>query len=90
VTGRTTGNIDVGGKYETYLVVISGPDGEIIDHRSGRSISDEGVAFIRTLGKDTMFDKEGNVLGKLENKGEALKVAIPAAMELSGGSSDDD
>jgi hypothetical protein len=83
--GRTAGNIDVGGKYETYLVVISGPDGEIIDYRSGRHISDKGVAFIRTLGKDTMFDKEGNVLGKLENKGEALKVAIPAALE-----SDDD
>ena len=90
VLGRTEGNIDVGGKYETYLVVVSGPDGEIIDYRSGRHISEKGVAFIRTLGKDTMFDKDGNVLGQLENKGEALKVAIPAAMELSGGSSDDD
>jgi hypothetical protein len=83
VLGRTAGNIDVGGKYETYLVVISGPDGEIIDYRSGRHISDKGIAFIRTLGKETMFDKEGNVLGKLENKGEALKIAIPAAMQSS-------
>ena len=85
VTGRTSGNIDVGGKYETYLVVISGPDGEIIDYRSGRHIRDKGVAFIRTLGKDTLFDRDGNILGKLDNKGEALKVAIPAAMESSDG-----
>lgn len=77
---ETKGNINVGGKYETYLVVISDPDGNIIDYRSGRSLSDEGVAFIRTLGKETMFDKDGNVLGQLENKGEALKIAIPAAV----------
>ncbi len=85
VTGRTSGNIDVGGKYETYLVVISGPDGEIIDYRSGRHIKEEGVAFIRTLGKETIFDRDGNILGQLENKGEALKVAIPAAMESGSG-----
>lgn len=78
--GETGGNINVGGKYETYLVVISGPDGNVIDYRSGRSLSDEGVAFIRTLGKETMFDKDGNVLGQLENKGDALKMAIPAAV----------
>lgn len=78
--GETKGNINAGGKYETYLVVISGPDGEIIDYRSGRSLHDEEVAFIRTLGKETMFDKDGNILGQLENKGEALKIAIPAAV----------
>lgn len=84
--GRTAGNIDVGGRYETYLVVISGPDGEIIDYRSGRFIREEGVAFIRTLGKDTLFDRDGNVVGQLDDKGEALKVAIPGAMQSSGGS----
>ena len=82
--GETKGKINAGGKYETYLVVISGPDGEMIDYRSGRSLSEEEVAFIRTLGPKTMFDKDGNVLGQLENEGEALKVAIPAA--LSGDS----
>jgi hypothetical protein len=86
----TGGNIKAGGVYETYLVVISGPDGNVIAHRSGRSIRDEGVALIRTMGKETMFDRDGNILGKLENKGEALKVAIPAAMELSGGRGSDD
>ena len=88
--GTTGGNINAGGKYETYLVVISGPDGNVISHRSGRSIKDEGVALIRTMGKETMFDRDGNILGQLENKGEALKVAIPAAMELSGGRGSDD
>jgi hypothetical protein len=80
VLGQTSGNINVGGVYETYLVVVSGPDGEIIDYRSGRHLDDKQVAFIRTLGKDTMFDRDGNVLGKLENPGEDLKIAIPAAV----------
>ena len=77
--GKTDGVVNVGGEYETYLVVVSGPDGEIIDWRCGRAIREEGVAFIRELGPMTMFDRDGNVLGKLENPGEALKEAIPAA-----------
>jgi len=77
--GQTGGNINVGGKYETYLVVVSGPDGEIIDWRCGRALKDEGVAFIRELGPMTMFDKDGNVLGKLDNPGAAFKAAVPAA-----------
>jgi len=87
--GETKGKINAGGKYETYLVVISGPDGEMIDYRSGRSLSDEEVAFIRTLGPKTMFDKDGNVLGQLENPGEALKVAIPAALSSDYGGDGD-
>ena len=82
--GRTDGNINVGGKYETYLVVICGPDGEVMDYRSGRALSDEGVALIRTMGKNTMFDRDGNVLGKLENPGEAFKAAVPAAVSSGG------
>lgn len=77
---ETKGNIDVGGKYETYLVVISDPEGNMIDYRCGRAIGDEGVDFIRQLGPKTMFDKEGNVLGELENPGAAVKAAIPAAV----------
>jgi len=79
--GATGGNINVGGRYETYLVVVSGPDGEIIDWRSGRALRDEGVALIRTLGPKTMFDKDGNVLGELENPGKAFKAAVPAAVD---------
>lgn len=78
--GSTSGNINVGGKYETSLVVICGPDGEIIDWRCGRALSDEGVAFIRELGPMTLFDKNGNVLGKVENPGEAVRAAAPAAV----------
>jgi hypothetical protein len=78
--GSTDGNINVGGKYETYLVVISGPDGNIIDYRSGRSLGDEEVALIRTMTKETMFDRDGNVLGQIENPGEAFKAAVPAAV----------
>jgi hypothetical protein len=77
--GRTSGNINVGGVYETYLVVITDHTGKIVDTRSGRAIKDEGIAFIRELGPQTLFDRDGNVLGKIENPGEAFKAAIPSA-----------
>lgn len=77
--GKTSGNIQVGGQYETYLLVIVDKDGEIIDTRSGRSIRDEGIAFIRELGPMTLFDRDGNVVGKVENPGAAFKAAVPAA-----------
>ena len=83
--GKTSGNINVGGEYETYLVVVSDPGGEMIDWRSGRALRDEGVAFIRKLGPKTMFDKEGNVLGELENPGEDFKAAVPAAVDPGDG-----
>ena len=77
--GRTTGNINVGGSYETYLLVVVDKDGNIIDTRSGRVIKEKGIAFIRKLGPKTLFDRDGNVLGKLENPGAAFKAAVPAA-----------
>ena len=33
--GRTDGNINVGGTYETFLVVVADENGKILDHRSG-------------------------------------------------------
>ncbi len=77
--GRTSGNINVGGTYETYLVVVTDHEGNIVTTRSGRAIKDEGIAFIRELGPKTLFDREGNVIGKVENPGEAFKKAIPSA-----------
>jgi len=77
--GKTGGNINVGGKYETYLLVVVDKDGKIVDTRSGRSIRDEGIAFIRELGPMTLFDRDGNVIGKVENPGAAFKAAVPAA-----------
>ena len=77
--GKTSGNINVGGKYETYLLVVVDQDGKIIDTRSGRSIADKGIAFIREQGPMTLFDRDGNVIGKVENPGAAFKAAVPAA-----------
>ncbi|WP_168433356.1 hypothetical protein [Pontiella sulfatireligans] len=77
---RTSGNINVGGTYETYLVVVTDEEGNIIGTRCGRSISDKGIAFIRELGSETLFDRDGNVIGKLENPGKAFKKAVPAAV----------
>ena len=54
-------------------------DGKIVDTRSGRSIRDEGIAFIRELGPMTLFDRDGNVIGKVEEPGKAFKKAVPAA-----------
>lgn len=78
--GKTSGNINVGGKYVTYLLVLVDQDGKIIETRSGRSIGDKGIAFIRQLGPMTLFDRDGNVLGKVENPGAAFKAAVPSAV----------
>ncbi|MDF7800006.1 hypothetical protein P4C99_11070 [Pontiellaceae bacterium B1224] len=78
--GNTSGNINVGGTYETYLVVITDKDGKIVDTRSGRHIKDQGIAFIRELGPKTLFDRDGNIVGKLKNEGSAFKAAVPAAV----------
>ncbi|MCF7817665.1 MAG: hypothetical protein K9M54_07270 [Kiritimatiellales bacterium] len=77
---QTSGNINVGGTYETYLVVVVDKNGKIIDTRSGRVIKQRGIDFIRELGPMTLFDRDGNVLGKVENPGEAFKKAVPAAV----------
>jgi hypothetical protein len=79
--GRTSGNINVGGAYETYLVVVTDAEGKIVDTRSGRSISDKGIALIREMGPETLFDRDGNVIGKVENPGQAFKKAIPSATD---------
>ena len=81
--GRTSGNINVGGTYETYLVVVVDDKGEVVDTRSGRVIREQGIAFIRELGPMTLFDRDGNVIGKVENPGEAFRRAVPAATSVS-------
>ena len=83
--GATSGNIKAGAKYETFLVVVSDPAGAMIDWRSGRALREEGVALIREMGPRTLFDKDGNVLGEVENPGEAFKAAVPAAVDPGGG-----
>jgi len=82
LVGKTSGNINVGGKYETYLIVIADENGEIIDTRSGRVIREKGIDFIRELGPKTLFDRDGNVVGSIE--GSAFKKAIPAAVSVGG------
>ncbi len=77
--GRTSGNINVGGTYETYLLVVIDKSGKIIDTRSGRSIGDKGIALIREMGPRTLFDRDGNVVGKVKNPGQAFRKAVPAA-----------
>lgn len=66
--GQTGGNINMGGVYETYLVVITDAKGNIIDTRSGRIRKDTGIAFIRAQGKGTLFDKKGNVMGQVDKE----------------------
>lgn len=77
--GKTSGNINVGGKYETYLLVVVDKEGKVVETRSGRSIGEKGIALIREMGPSTLFDRDGNVIGKVENPGSAFKAAVPAA-----------
>ncbi len=80
--GKTDGNINVGGKYETYLVVIVDKDGKTIATRSGRIIRERGIAFIREQGPETLFDRDGNVIGKLKHSGQAFEKAVPIAIRV--------
>ncbi len=77
--GRTDGNINVGGVYETFLVVIVNDKGEVLETRSGRSIGERGVGLIREMGPSTLFDRDGNVVGKVDVKNSAFKKAVPVA-----------
>ncbi|MDF7824465.1 hypothetical protein P4B35_10615 [Pontiellaceae bacterium B12227] len=79
--GKTSGNINVGGTYETYLVVITDHEGKIVTTRSGRSLNDKQIEFIRTLGPLTKFDRDGNVLSVGDGQQEAFKKAIPSATD---------
>lgn len=81
--GRTTGNINVGGRYETYLLVLVDKDGKVVDTRSGRAIQEKGINLIREHGPKTLFDRDGNVVGKVEEKNKAFKKATPAAVRGS-------
>lgn len=78
--GRTDGNINVGGVYETFLVVLVDSEGKTVDTRSGRSIGEQGIALIREMGPLTLFDRDGNVVGKVDEKNTAFKAAVPAAV----------
>lgn len=77
--GRTSGNINVGGVYETFLVVVTDENGEVLDSRSGRVIGEKGIALIREMGPQTLFDRDGNVVGKVDDNHSAFKRAVPAA-----------
>ena len=79
--GATSGNINVGGVYETFLVVVTDDKGEILETRSGRVIREKGIDFIRKHGANTLFDRDGNVVGVInpDDKNSAFKRAVPAA-----------
>ena len=81
--GKTTGNVDVGGKFETYLLVIVDDQGKIVDTRSGRVIREKGIDFIRKLGANTLFDRDGNVIGPIDSNQSAFKRAASAAVSVS-------
>ena len=78
---RTSGNINAGGTYETYLLVIVDDEGKVVETRSGRVIKEQGIAFIRELGPKTLFDRDGNVIGEFERNKEAMSNAIRSATD---------
>jgi hypothetical protein len=61
---QTEGNIQkTGNVYETFLVVVVDEEGVIVESRSGRVIQEKGIEFIRKQGRNTLFDRDGNVVG---------------------------
>lgn len=78
---QTSGNINVGVTYETYLLVVVDHEGKIVETRSGRRIKDQGIAFIRELGPRTLFDRDGNVIGEFKQDREGFAAAAAAATD---------
>ena len=85
--GYASGNMKTGARYETYLLVVVDKEGKIIDWRCGRALSQKGIDFIRKQGVNTVFDRDGYVLGK-ENI--SLTQGVRASVIANAIDNDDD
>ena len=77
--GQTSGNVNIGRTYETYLLVILDKEGKIIDTRSGRAINDKEIQFVRSISPQSLSDRHGNIVGKVDENNTFYKKALPAA-----------
>lgn len=50
----------------------TGAEGQVLKIRSGRVIGDQGIALTREMGPGTLFDRDGNRVGKGDEENEAF------------------
>lgn len=79
--GETSGNINVGLEYETYLVIVIDHEGKAVETRCGRSLDEKEMKLIRTLELKKIYDKDLNIIGSVEGLNEATKKAVPSATD---------
>jgi hypothetical protein len=77
--GETSGNINLGLEYETYLVIVIDHEGKAVETRCGRSLDEKEMALIRTLEINSIYDKNLNIIGTVDKLNQATKNAVPAA-----------
>lgn len=79
--GETSGNINVGLEYETYLVIVIDHEGKAVDTRSGRSLSEKEMSLIRTLEINKIYNENLEIVGTVDELNEATRNAVPSATD---------
>ena len=79
--GETSGNINLGLEYETYLVIVIDHTGKVVDTRCGRSLNEKEMALIRKLELNKIYDKDLNIVGTVDQLNQATKKAVPSATD---------
>ena len=79
--GETSGNINLGLEYETYLVIVIDDKGKAVETKCGRSLDEKEMALIRKLEIGKIYDKELNIVGTVDQVKDATKKAVPSATD---------
>lgn len=65
--GAVSGGANAGLKYETFLIIVSDAEGEVVQTRAGRSLAEKEMKLIRTLELKKIYDKDLNIIGSVED-----------------------
>lgn len=79
--GETSGNINVGNEYETYLVIVIDHEGKAVETRSGRSLSEKEMTLIRTLEINKIYDENLNIVGSVDKLNKNTQKAATSATD---------
>lgn len=79
--GETSGNINVGLQYETYLVIVTDHEGKTVETKCGRALDEKEMKLIRTLELNKIYDKDLNIIGTVENLKKATGAAVQSATD---------
>ena len=79
--GETSGNINVGLEYETYLVVVTDHEGKVVETRCGRALDEKEMQLVRTLEINKIYNKDLEIIGTVDELADATKASVGAATD---------